>query len=115
MDAIADEPEPTNVEIARALSRAASIRSGDSNITAWMQTEPRTLTEAIAEATTLGTEILGRARHNPLQIPVAPATLDVQLLELARFNAAVLIVADFLNAKPRPVSSAASPRTSACV
>jgi len=32
--------------------------------------------------------------------------LDVQLLELARFNAAVLIVADFLTAKPRPVSSA---------
>lgn len=109
MLSISDDIDLTNVEIAKALSAAAAIRSGESDATAaaWVQSEPTTISEALAESINLGATILGRSRHNPFQPEATPSGNGPgALLELARFSAAILIVADFI-CEEHPVSSAA--------
>jgi len=93
-----DDIELSPVEIAKALSAAARIRSGDSPTTSPRKiSTPTSLSEALAEAVSLGAGILGRGRRNPF----APGQADSSstpgaLAELAQFNAAVLVTTDFL-------------------
>lgn len=107
MDAIVDDIELSNVEIAQALSHAAAIRSGEGSAPPWAQSEPSNLAEALTEALNLGVAVLGRDRPNPFDRS-ATQLVDVDqhaIGEVTRFAAAILVVADFI-CEAKPISSA---------
>lgn len=107
MVAIAQDIEITNAAIADALSVAAMIRSQeDERISPWVSTAPQSFGEALAETVNLGASILGRDRNSPFGPGAGNATSPGAQLELAQFNASILVTIDFLS--PRSGVSSAS-------